>query len=290
MAEAPSARPARRRPFGERLVAAAEATGPLCAGIDPSGALLPPGVSPTTRRASAPSPCGASRRSPGSCRSSSPRSPSSSATAPPGSPCWRRRRRRPDAGLLVIADAKRGDFDVTDQAYADAWLGPAARWRADAVTVHPYLGLTALAAVLRRGARHGQRRAASSCGAATPRAGSSSRRRDRHGRRRGGQHPEAASPSGTGREGAAVGSLGAVVGATLRAVGVRRSPNSVGVISGARASGPKGRPPPDVARCSAAAARRPCCATCRARCWRPVRTQRPCAPRPPRPGRKSRRR
>jgi orotidine-5'-phosphate decarboxylase len=39
------------------------------------------------------------------------------------------------AGLLVIADAKRGDIDSTARAYADAFIP-----RADAVTVNPYLG------------------------------------------------------------------------------------------------------------------------------------------------------
>ncbi|HEX3947655.1 MAG TPA: orotidine-5'-phosphate decarboxylase [Acidimicrobiales bacterium] len=51
------------------------------------------------------------------------------------------------AGLLVIADAKRGDIGSTMEAYADAWLGtgPLA---ADAVTAVPYLGLGALEPLL----------------------------------------------------------------------------------------------------------------------------------------------
>jgi orotidine-5'-phosphate decarboxylase len=49
------------------------------------------------------------------------------------------------AGLLVLADAKRGDIDSTAAAYADAWLGDGSPLAADAVTVHPYLGLAALA-------------------------------------------------------------------------------------------------------------------------------------------------
>ncbi len=47
-------------------------------------------------------------------------------------------------GLLVIADAKRGDIGSTAAAYADAWLAgedpEAARWPADALTINPYLG------------------------------------------------------------------------------------------------------------------------------------------------------
>jgi orotidine-5'-phosphate decarboxylase len=41
-----------------------------------------------------------------------------------------------EAGLLVIADAKRGDFDVTNRAYAEAFLRPPI----DALTVNPLLG------------------------------------------------------------------------------------------------------------------------------------------------------
>src|SRR5712691_776708 len=50
------------------------------------------------------------------------------------------------AGLLVIADAKRGDIGSTARAYAAAFVEPrgAAPPLADAVTVNPYLGRDAL--------------------------------------------------------------------------------------------------------------------------------------------------
>jgi orotidine-5'-phosphate decarboxylase len=48
------------------------------------------------------------------------------------------------AGLLVIADAKRGDIGITVEAYARAWLDPESPLRVDAVTAAPYLGLGAL--------------------------------------------------------------------------------------------------------------------------------------------------
>jgi len=48
------------------------------------------------------------------------------------------------AGLLVLADAKRGDIGTTMDAYAAAWLTPGAPLEADAVTVSPYLGVGAL--------------------------------------------------------------------------------------------------------------------------------------------------
>ena len=50
-----------------------------------------------------------------------------------------------DRGLLVIADAKRGDIGSTMEAYAQAWLGKSAPFVCDALTVNPYLGVGALA-------------------------------------------------------------------------------------------------------------------------------------------------
>lgn len=49
------------------------------------------------------------------------------------------------AGLLVLADAKRGDIGTTMDAYARAWLTPGSPLEVDAVTVNPYLGVGALA-------------------------------------------------------------------------------------------------------------------------------------------------
>ena len=45
-----------------------------------------------------------------------------------------------DAGLLVVADAKRGDIGVSARHYAHAFLHPDSPARGDAVTVNPYLG------------------------------------------------------------------------------------------------------------------------------------------------------
>jgi len=55
-----------------------------------------------------------------------------------------------DAGLLVILDVKRGDVGSTNDAYAQAYLGADAPIEADAVTVHPYLGLGAMGAFVSR--------------------------------------------------------------------------------------------------------------------------------------------
>jgi orotidine-5'-phosphate decarboxylase len=50
-----------------------------------------------------------------------------------------------EAGMVTLADAKRGDVDSTMAAYAEAWLSDDSPLAADAVTAHPYLGLGALA-------------------------------------------------------------------------------------------------------------------------------------------------
>jgi len=54
------------------------------------------------------------------------------------------------AGLLVIVDAKRGDVGSTNDAYAEAYLGADAPVGADALTVHPYLGLGAMGTFVSR--------------------------------------------------------------------------------------------------------------------------------------------
>lgn len=53
------------------------------------------------------------------------------------------------AGLIVIADAKRGDIGTTMDAYAEAWLTPGAPLEADAITANPFLGIGTLEATFR---------------------------------------------------------------------------------------------------------------------------------------------
>lgn len=143
--------------FGDRVAAAVRATGPLCAGIDPSGALLRSwglhddvtglrafcaicveafaGAVPVVK------PQVAFFERHGSAGMAELERLIADAT---------------EAGLLVIADAKRGDIDSTAEAYADAWLADASPLAADAVTAHPYLGLGALAPLVRRAALNGR--------------------------------------------------------------------------------------------------------------------------------------
>lgn len=61
-----------------------------------------------------------------------------------------------DAGLLVIADAKRGDLGSTVDAYGEAWLTPGSPLEADAMTAVAYQGLGSLDGVLARAAAAGK--------------------------------------------------------------------------------------------------------------------------------------
>ncbi len=143
--------------FGDRVAAAVRATGPLCAGIDPSSALLR-AWSLSDDAAGLRAFCGicveayagtvavvkaqvAFFERHGSAGMAELERLVADATA---------------AGLLVIADAKRGDIDSTAEAYADAWLGETSPLAVDAVTAHPYLGLGALAPLVRRAAANGR--------------------------------------------------------------------------------------------------------------------------------------
>jgi orotidine-5'-phosphate decarboxylase len=54
------------------------------------------------------------------------------------------------AGLLTILDVKRGDVGSTNASYAEAYLGSGAPLAADAITVHPYLGVAAMGSFVRR--------------------------------------------------------------------------------------------------------------------------------------------
>lgn len=60
------------------------------------------------------------------------------------------------AGLLVIADVKRGDIGSTVAAYAEAWLTPGSPFEADAMTIAAYQGLGSLAEPLAIAAANGK--------------------------------------------------------------------------------------------------------------------------------------
>ena len=61
-----------------------------------------------------------------------------------------------EAGLLVVADVKRGDIGSTFAAYANAWLTPGAPLEADAMTVVAYQGFESLAGGFAHVEQHGK--------------------------------------------------------------------------------------------------------------------------------------
>lgn len=61
-----------------------------------------------------------------------------------------------EAGLIVIADVKRGDVGTTLEAYSEAWLIPGMPLEADAMTLNPYQGFDTLSHPLRLAEEHGK--------------------------------------------------------------------------------------------------------------------------------------
>lgn len=131
--------------FGDRLAAAMEAKGPLCVGIDPHPSLLEAwGLEDSAQ----------------SLRTFSQRvleaSADQAAAIKPQVALFERHgsaglaaleellAAAAQAGVLVVADAKRGDIGSTMAAYAQAWLGETSPLATDSVTLSPYLGFESL--------------------------------------------------------------------------------------------------------------------------------------------------
>ncbi len=131
--------------FRARVAAAVAATGPLCTGIDPSAALLDRWGLPDSADGLRTFGLRCVEAFAGTVPVVKPQVAfferhGSAGMAALESVLEAARQR----GLLVIADAKRGDIGTTMDAYASAWLDPNSPLCADAVTVHAYLGIAAL--------------------------------------------------------------------------------------------------------------------------------------------------
>jgi len=149
------------------------------------------------------------------------------------------------AGLLVILDVKRGDVGSTNDAYAEAYLGVDAALRADAMTVHPYLGFGAMGRYIELAARGG------SCLLVVTRSSNPDGRSIQSARVESGRSVEADLLDEIGRQNAdlapaALGPIGAVVGPTLIDPELDlRSMNGLFLAPGV---GAQGASPDDVAR------------------------------------------
>ena len=141
--------------FGVRLAAAIADRGPLCVGIDPHPELLDAWGLPQTADGLARF-CDICVRAYGDFAVVKPQVAFFEAYGSAGFAVLERTTADlQSAGVLVLADAKRGDIGSTMAAYAQAWAGdgPLA---ADAVTASPYLGFGSLSPLLDVAARHGR--------------------------------------------------------------------------------------------------------------------------------------
>lgn len=143
--------------FGERLTATFESSGHLCVGIDPHAYLLEKWgladsaagvrefglrvVEATSSRAGIVKPQVAFFERHGSAGFAALEDVLAAARA---------------AGLLVIADAKRGDLGTSVEAYAQAWLTPGSSLEADAMTISAFQGVGSLDAPARIAAEFGK--------------------------------------------------------------------------------------------------------------------------------------
>jgi orotidine-5'-phosphate decarboxylase len=142
-------------PFGARLRASMDARGPVCVGVDPHPGLLrdwglgddPAGLdrfAMTTVEALA-----------GQVPMLKPQSAFFERHGSAGIAVLERLVvRAREAGCLVLLDVKRGDIGSTAQAYADAYLDPASPLATDAVTASPFLGFGSLEPMLETARKH----------------------------------------------------------------------------------------------------------------------------------------
>jgi orotidine-5'-phosphate decarboxylase len=131
--------------FGARLRDAIDARGPLCAGIDPHPSLMDAWGHPDSA-------AGLERFAVTAVEALA----GTVAVVKPQSAFFERHGSRGIAvleqvvaaakglGCLVVLDVKRGDIGSTAQAYADAYLDPASPLAADAITASPFLGVGSL--------------------------------------------------------------------------------------------------------------------------------------------------
>jgi len=143
--------------FGSRLAAAVDARGPLCVGIDPHASLLDAWGLPASAagvrdfglrvvdaartRVGVVKPQVAFFERYGAAGYAALEEVIGTARA---------------AGLVVIADAKRGDIGTTMDGYAEAWLSAGSPLESDAVTVSPYLGPDSLRGTIATAVREGK--------------------------------------------------------------------------------------------------------------------------------------
>lgn len=127
--------------FGSRLRAALDARGPLCVGIDPHAALLSDWGLDATAAGARELGLRVVEAATGLVGVVKPQIAFFERYGSAGFAALEDvQRAARESGLIVIADAKRGDIGSTMHGYAAAWLEPGSPLEADALTVSPYLG------------------------------------------------------------------------------------------------------------------------------------------------------
>ncbi len=143
--------------FATRLIAGARRLGPLCVGIDPHPGKIPDlfgGDTPDGLAAWGEAVVAAAA---GRVAVVKPQVGLFERHGPDGMRALQRVcQASKEAGLLVIADAKRGDIGSTAKGYALAYLSPTAPFPSDAVTVNPYMGLDTLEPFLEQAEANGK--------------------------------------------------------------------------------------------------------------------------------------
>ncbi|MFF0989705.1 orotidine-5'-phosphate decarboxylase [Kocuria nitroreducens] len=146
-----------RAPFGARLGAAMDEHGPLCVGIDPHPVLLDAWGLPRSAEGLRRFTLTVLEAAAGHAAAIKPQvalyEPYGAAGFAVLEDLLAQAR---SAGLLTVADAKRGDIGSTMEAYAAAWLGEGSPLAADAVTLSPYLGFESLRPALDLAVRTGR--------------------------------------------------------------------------------------------------------------------------------------
>lgn len=142
--------------FGTRVAAAVSRTGPLCAGIDPSSSLVKEWGLPDTADGLLEFGIRCVDAFAGTVPVVKPQVAFFERMGAAGLGALETViRRAREAGLLVIADAKRGDIGSTSAAYASAWLDPSSPLASDAMTGVAYMGLGAIEPMIDMAQAHG---------------------------------------------------------------------------------------------------------------------------------------
>lgn len=144
-------------PFGARLRDAVQARGNLCVGIDPHAALLREWGLPETDAGLDVFTGAVIDACAGRVAVVKPQIAFYERFGAAGYAVLERHLPRARAaGLLVIADVKRGDIGSTVDAYGEAWLEPGSPLEADAMTAVAYQGVGSLRPVVDRALQHGK--------------------------------------------------------------------------------------------------------------------------------------